>query len=83
MPSLLLKVSGLSKDYGHTPIFQDIFLSIYPGEIVGLYGKSGSGKSTLGRCITRLEEPSSGTIEFNGKRLIRAITGNMRPKYGG
>lgn len=83
MPSLLLNVTGLSKDYGHTPVFSDISFQIFQGETVGLYGQSGSGKSTLGRCITRLEKPSHGLVQFRGeninllgKRALRSV----RPK---
>ncbi|HWQ64393.1 MAG TPA: dipeptide/oligopeptide/nickel ABC transporter ATP-binding protein [Methanospirillum sp.] len=69
MPSLILNVINLSKDYGHNPIFSHVSLQIFEGEIVGLYGQSGSGKSTLGRCITRLEEPSSGKVFFQGQNF--------------
>ncbi|MDP9465806.1 MAG: ATP-binding cassette domain-containing protein, partial [Actinomycetota bacterium] len=43
-----------------------VSLTIGPGEIVGLVGESGSGKSTVGRCITRLVEPTSGSIRLLG-----------------
>lgn len=71
MSSLLLNVSDLSKDYGHAPVFSGVSLRIYEGETVGLYGQSGSGKSTLGRCLTRLEEPTSGEIFFQEKNFRR------------
>lgn len=41
-------------------------ISIGRGEIVGLVGESGSGKTTVGRCIARLERPTSGSIRFDG-----------------
>ena len=46
-------------------------LSIGKGEIVGLVGESGSGKTTVGRCIARLERPTSGTICFEGVDVTR------------
>ncbi|MDK2974854.1 MAG: peptide/nickel transport system ATP-binding protein [Methanofollis sp.] len=71
MPPPLLNVVGLRKDYGHTPVFDDVDLTIDAGETVGLSGKSGSGKSTLGRCILRLEEPTAGEVYYNGADLLK------------
>lgn len=70
MSSPVLNVSGLSKDYGHAPIFSDVTFHISEGETVGLFGQSGCGKSTLGRCITRLEEPTKGCIHFRGEDFL-------------
>ena len=43
-----------------------VSLTIFPGECVGLVGESGSGKSTLVRVVTRLLDPTAGTIRFVG-----------------
>ena len=45
------------------------------GETVGLVGESGCGKTTVGRTITRLYDPTSGTIDFNGTD-ISTLKGN-------
>ncbi|WP_448951746.1 quaternary amine ABC transporter ATP-binding protein [Labrys neptuniae] len=52
-------------------------LSVHEGEIFIIMGLSGSGKSTLLRCLARLIEPTSGTVEFNGKDLLRASEAEM------
>ena len=48
----------------------DISFFIKPGETLGLVGESGCGKSTTARLITRLVEPSSGSIKLRGEDLL-------------
>ncbi len=47
----------------------NVSLDIYRGETLGLVGESGSGKSTFARLALRLIEPTSGTVQFEGKSL--------------
>lgn len=64
--NVLIKVSGLRKDFGDLHVLKGIDAEIKKGEVVAIIGPSGSGKSTFLRCLNRLEESTSGTITFEG-----------------
>ena len=61
-----VKVTNLHKSFGDLDVLCGIDLEIDEGEVVCLIGPSGSGKSTFLRCLNRLEECTSGTIEVDG-----------------
>ena len=52
---------------------------IEQGQTLGLVGESGSGKTTVGRCVLRLIEPSSGSVQFLGRELIGLPQDELRP----
>ena len=56
---------------------RDVNLEVRTGEIFVIMGLSGSGKSTLVRCLSRLIEPTSGEILFNGENLLSASEARM------
>ena len=72
MADEILNVEHLGKSFGTHEVLKDIHFSVERGEVISIIGSSGSGKSTLLRCINMLEEPSSGTIYFEGKPISYA-----------
>jgi NitT/TauT family transport system ATP-binding protein len=70
----VVKVAGLTKEFGETTALQGIELEIPEREFVSLIGPSGCGKSTLLRIVADLIEPTSGTVAVNGKPARQART---------
>ena len=62
----IIEVRGLIKKYGKLVVLNDISESIAEGEKVAIIGPSGSGKSTFLRCLNCMEDPTSGSIWFEG-----------------
>ncbi len=60
--NLLYSCQAISKSIGSRNLFQDLALSIFSGDHVGLIGPNGSGKTTLLKIIARLESPDEGTM---------------------
>ncbi|MEU6163725.1 ABC transporter ATP-binding protein [Streptomyces tanashiensis] len=86
----LLKVNGLKKHFpikkgllqrqtGAVKAVDGLDFEVYPGETLGVVGESGCGKSTMGRLITRLLEPTDGTVEFQGTDISHLGVSGMRP----
>ena len=69
MPSdgdVLIEVKDLRKSFGDHEVLKGINTTIRKGEVVAIIGPSGCGKSTFLRSLNLLEEPTSGSVFFEG-----------------
>ena len=70
----MIDVKNLSKSFGDHLVLDNISEHIYPGDKVVIIGPSGSGKSTFLRSLNLLEEPSAGSITFDGVEITSPKT---------
>ena len=76
--SPVIRLSGVSKDFGSTRALSGVDLTVKRGEVVVLLGLSGSGKSTLLRHLDGLELPTRGDVEVLGRSLPQLKAHELR-----
>lgn len=69
MSDTLLSIKNLQKSFGDNDVLKGIDLDIEAGEVVVIIGPSGCGKSTFLRCVNCMEDPTGGSIIFDGEDL--------------
>jgi peptide/nickel transport system ATP-binding protein len=90
MTGILLRTGQLSFAYPARPsslfrrpamreVVKRVDLVVPRGSVLGLVGESGSGKTTLGRLLVRLQQPTSGAIQFDGIEISRLSEAELRP----
>jgi len=67
----LLTVKKLNSGYDGLKVLWDVDLEVYEGEIVTVLGSNGAGKSTTLKNISRLVQPVSGTVRFDGRDITQ------------
>jgi phosphonate transport system ATP-binding protein len=68
---MMFELKNVTRQFGKKTAVDSVTLDIPQGQMVGIIGRSGAGKSTLLRMINRLQEPTSGSIHFNGAEVSR------------
>lgn len=66
----IIKVRGLKKSFENNEVLKGIDIDINRGDVLCVIGASGSGKSTFLRCLNLLENPTGGSIFFEGVDLM-------------
>jgi ribose transport system ATP-binding protein len=66
MSETLLRAHGIAKRFGGIDALKGVDLEIRPGEVVALIGENGADKSTMAKIIAGVEQPDSGTLEWEG-----------------
>ena len=67
----MLRARNIYKSFEDNEVLKGISLDVRRGEVLSIIGPSGSGKSTLLRCLNRLETIDKGSIEVEGKLLVK------------
>jgi oligopeptide/dipeptide ABC transporter ATP-binding protein len=69
----------LQKQVGAVQAVDDVTFDVFKGETLGLVGESGCGKSTTARLLTRLLEPTSGQIIYEGRDIAHLSRSQLKP----
>ncbi|UNS98551.1 glycine betaine/L-proline ABC transporter ATP-binding protein [Streptomyces tubbatahanensis] len=73
-----LSQTELREKTGCTAAVRDVSFDVHKSEVFVVMGLSGSGKSTLVRCLTRLIEPTAGSLDFNGQDVLSMDKDTLR-----
>ena len=79
----LVEINGVSHHYGRdSGGLQDLWLTLHPGEKIGLIGRSGAGKSTLVKLILRFYDAEAGQILIDGQDIAHVTQDSVRQQIG-
>jgi branched-chain amino acid transport system ATP-binding protein len=69
-PQPILDARGITLRFGQVTAFEDVSFDVREGELFAVIGPNGAGKSSLFNVISRVYEPSAGTLRFAGRDLL-------------
>ncbi len=75
-----IRARGVAVEASRRCLLQDVSLTVFPGELVGIMGPSGAGKTTLLRTLNGYTPPTAGEVLYNGKNLYahyRQLSGRL------
>nr|WP_295891561.1 sugar ABC transporter ATP-binding protein [uncultured Devosia sp.] len=67
---IILSANRISKSFGDIPVLFSVDFDIRPGEVHAIIGENGAGKSTLIKILSGIEQPTSGSISFDGQTVV-------------
>src|SRR5215471_1721430 len=66
----ILAANRISKSFGEIPVLFSVDFDVRPGEVHAIIGENGAGKSTLIKILSGFEQPTSGTITYDGRQVV-------------
>jgi len=81
-PSPILRTLRLTREVAGEPIVDDVTVTVRAGSVLVVTGPSGSGKTSFLRLLNRLDEPTSGTVEFEGRDYRELSPRELRRRIG-
>jgi len=66
----ILSANRISKSFGEIPVLFSIDYDVAPGEVHAIIGENGAGKSTLIKILSGIEQPTSGSITYDGQTVV-------------
>lgn len=69
MPTKMIEIQHLKKEFNGNEVLKDISEEVDKGQVICVIGPSGAGKSTFLRCLNVLEKPTAGKVLFEGQDL--------------
>lgn len=73
-----IKAGLFKRVVNHVKAVDDVSFQVHKGETLGLVGESGCGKTTTARTVLRLQEPTSGVVEFEGRNILTLTRAELR-----